>query len=78
MLHRYNNNFTNADNTDSVEAFQKKVNLSVTAFFFGGLTHFCPPFQHLLSERLRQQMFERWAKIGCKNATVGKNGLISL
>ena len=31
------------------------------------LTHFCPPFQHLLSERLTslgQQMLERWAKMG--------------
>ena len=37
------------------------------------LTHFCPPFQHLLSERrqsLGQQILERWAKIGCENATV--------
>ena len=23
-------------------------------------------------------MLERWAKIGCENATVGKNGLIGL
>jgi len=31
------------------------------------LTHFCPPFQHLLFERLTslgQQMLERWEKIG--------------
>ena len=43
------------------------------------LTHFCPPPQHLLSERrqsLGQQMLERWAKIYCENATVGKNGLM--
>jgi len=42
------------------------------------LTHSCPPFQHLLSERrqsLGQQMLKRWAKIDCENATVGKNGL---
>ena len=29
---------------------------------FDGLTYFCPPFQHLLSER--PQMLERWEKIG--------------
>ena len=41
-------------------------------------TNFCPPFQHLLSERrqsLGQKMLERWAKISCENATVGKNGM---
>ena len=45
------------------------------------LTHSCRSFQHLLSERrqsLGQQMLERWAKIGCENATVGKNGLSSV
>ena len=44
------------------------------------INNFCSPFQHLLSERmtsLGQQMLERWAKIGCENATVGKNGLNS-
>ena len=38
--------------------------------FFPALTHFCPPFQYLLSERLTslgQQMFVRWAKMGWLN-----------
>ena len=38
------------------------------------LTHLCPPFQHLLSER-RQSLGQQMLKIGCENASVGKNGL---
>ena len=36
-----------------------------------------PRFPHYAERRqsLGQQMLERWAKIGCKNATVGKNGI---
>ena len=36
-----------------------------------------PRFPHYAKRRqsLGQQMLDRWAKIGCENATVGKNGL---
>ena len=30
------------------------------------------------TQSLGQQMLERWAKIGCENATVGKNGLMTV
>ena len=40
------------------------------------LTHFCPPPQHLLSER-RQSLGQQMLDLGCENATVGKNGLTS-
>jgi len=33
--------------------------------------------QMLRCQSLGQQMLEQWAKIGCENATVGKNGLSS-
>ena len=34
-----------------------------------------PDYYAERSQSLGQQMLERWAKIGCENATVGKNGL---
>ena len=39
------------------------------------LTHFFPPFQHLLSER-RQSLGQQMLELGCENATVGENGLM--
>ena len=58
-------------------AMERANDAMMSGFFFGPIhahrSNICTSERR---QSLGQQIFERWAKIGCENATVGKNGFI--
>ena len=57
-----------------ISSTQKNIQSTIDSEGFKGGTRSVPIMPR--PQSLGQQMLERWAKIGCENATVGKNGLI--